>query len=122
MQKLQTPTPFHSCRAQERLKTARAGLGPGSIHLVRINSAAQDTSAAPGGGANWRAYMRATVPGGGAGEPTTRPAVPPQGLGAALSSTNLQDLAAFVEDFAVRALLPAMETRLRTLNHQVCAS
>ena len=42
-----------------------------------------------------------------------------QGLGACLTQSNLEDVKRFVEDFAVRALLPAMEARVRALNHQV---
>ena len=42
-----------------------------------------------------------------------------QGLGACLTQANLEDVKRFVEDFAVRALLPAMEARVRALNHQV---
>ncbi len=42
-----------------------------------------------------------------------------QGHGACLTKGNLDDLKRFVEDFAVRALLPAMEARVRALNHQV---
>ncbi len=42
-----------------------------------------------------------------------------QGLGACLTQANLEDIKRFVEDFAVRALLPAMEARVRALNHQV---
>lgn len=42
-----------------------------------------------------------------------------QGLGACLTPANLEDIKRFVEDFAVRALLPAMEARVRALNHQV---
>ena len=46
-------------------------------------------------------------------------AVSAQGLGACLTQANLEDIKRFVEDFAVRALLPAMEARVRALNHQV---
>ena len=42
-----------------------------------------------------------------------------QGYGACLTKANLDDLKRFVDDFAVRALLPAMEARVRALNHQV---
>lgn len=42
-----------------------------------------------------------------------------QGLGACLTMGNLDDIKRFIEDFAVRALLPAMEARVRALNHQV---
>ena len=42
-----------------------------------------------------------------------------QGLGACLTMANLDDIKRFIEDFAVRALLPAMEARVRALNHQV---
>jgi len=42
-----------------------------------------------------------------------------QGLGACLTQANLEDIKRFIEDFAVRALLPAMEARVRALNHQV---
>ena len=44
---------------------------------------------------------------------------PVQGYGARLSKANLEDIRRFLEDFAVRALLPAMEARVRALNHQV---
>ena len=44
---------------------------------------------------------------------------PVQGLGACLTMANLDDIKRFIEDFAVRALLPAMEARVRALNHQV---
>ena len=42
-----------------------------------------------------------------------------QGLGACLTQANLEDIKRFIEDFAVRSLLPAMEARVRALNHQV---
>lgn len=42
-----------------------------------------------------------------------------QGYGACLTKANLEDIRRFLEDLAVRALLPAMEARLRGLNHQV---
>ena len=42
-----------------------------------------------------------------------------QGLGAALSHADLQAIAAALEDFTVRFLLPDLELRLRALNQQV---
>ena len=54
-----------------------------------------------------------------AGEPQVRPSIPPQGYGASLSTTDMQSIAKFLEEFAVRVLLPYLEVRVRTLNHQV---
>ena len=41
-----------------------------------------------------------------------------QGYGACLTKANLDDIKRFLEEFAVRSLLPAMEARVRALNHQ----
>jgi hypothetical protein len=46
-------------------------------------------------------------------------AISVQGLGACLTQANLEDIKRFIEDFAVRSLLPAMEARVRALNHWV---
>lgn len=67
----------------------------------------------------WRAHIRGTIPGGGAGEPQTRPPVPPQGFGSSLSTSDMEGVARFLEEFAVRVLLPHLEVRVRNLNHQV---
>lgn len=60
-----------------------------------------------------------TLPGGGAGEPQARPPVPSQGYGCSLSTSDMEGVARFLEEFAVRALLPHLEVRVRNLNHQV---
>lgn len=67
----------------------------------------------------WRAHIRGTMPGGGAGEPQARPSVPPQGYGASLSTADMEGVAKFLEEFTVRVLLPHLEVRVRNLNHQV---
>lgn len=67
----------------------------------------------------WRAHIRGTMPGGGAGEPQARPPVPSQGYGSSLSTSDMEGVARFLEEFAVRALLPHLEVRVRNLNHQV---
>ena len=67
----------------------------------------------------WRAHIKGTLPGGGAGEPQARPPVPPEGYGSSLSTSDMEGVARFLEGFAVRALLPHLEIRLRNLNHQV---
>ena len=69
-------------------------------------------------GLEWKRHLRALLPGGGAGEVETR-APPPAQLGAALSDADLQGINQFLHDFAVRSLLPALEQRVRSLNHQV---
>lgn len=57
--------------------------------------------------------------GGGAGEPTSKPEVPEQGYGAALSVSDVDGLKRSLEDFAVHALIPHLEMRVRSLSQQV---
>ena len=45
-----------------------------------------------------------------------------QGLGACLREADGEAVRRFVEELAVRALLPNLEARLRALNFQVCAA
>ena len=78
-----------------------------------------DSSSTIGYEGLWRAHIRGTLPGGGAGEPQTRPPVPPQGYGSSLSTSDMEGVAKFLEEFAVRVLLPHLEVRIRNLNHQV---
>ncbi len=63
---------------------------------------------------------RTPVSGGGAGEPKSKPSVPEQGYGAALSVSDLDGLKRAMEDFAVRALIPHMELKVRSLSQQAC--
>ncbi|BDA40386.1 probable trafficking protein particle complex subunit 8 [Coccomyxa sp. Obi] len=109
-------------RSEEKLKAARAALGTAAVHLIRINSGKGDPASVLGYESLWRAPLPGTLPGGGAGEPPSRPPVPPAGYGACLTKANLDDIKRFLEDFAVRALLPAMEARVRALNHQVTST
>lgn len=78
-----------------------------------------DSSSSIGYEGLWRAHIRGTLPGGGAGEPQARPPVPSQGYGSSLSTSDMEGVARFLEEFAVRALLPHLEVRVRNLNHQV---
>ena len=65
-------------RAEEKLRALRERLGQAACHLVRINSGSGDPKASMGYEGLWRAHLRSCVPGGGAGEPEARPAVPAQ--------------------------------------------
>lgn len=67
----------------------------------------------------WRAHIKGTLPGGGAGEPPVRPPIPSGGYGASLSPADVDGIAKFLEEFTVRLLLPYLELRVRNLNHQV---
>lgn len=67
----------------------------------------------------WKAHIKGTLPGGGAGEPSARPPIPPGGYGASLSPADVDGIAKFLEEFTVRMLLPYLEVRVRNLNHQV---
>ncbi|KAK9916791.1 hypothetical protein WJX75_007099 [Coccomyxa subellipsoidea] len=109
-------------RSEEKLKAARVALGTAAVHLVRINSGRGDPSSKLGYESLWRHPLPGTLPGGGAGEPPSRPPVPTGGYGECLTKANLDDIKRFLEDFAVRALLPAMEARVRALNHQVTST
>ena len=42
-----------------------------------------------------------------------------QGIGSSLADSDLRALTSFLEDFSIRSLLPHLETRMRTLYHQV---
>ena len=64
---------------------------------------------------------RSPVAGGGAGEPESKPTVPEAGYGAALSVSDLDGLKRALEDFAVRALIPHMELKVRSLSQQACS-
>ena len=50
------------------------------------------------------------------GEPEAPPAAPPQGVGAFLSATDLEGVAALVRKFALQSLLPRLEERIGRLN------
>ena len=67
----------------------------------------------------WKAHIKGPLPGGGAGEPSARPPIPPGGYGASLSPADVDGIAKFLEEFTVRVLLPYLEVRVRNLNHQV---
>lgn len=68
------------CRAEEKLGAMRATFGADAVGMARINSATGEASdhGSVGYAALWRAHLRAPIPGGGAGEPEGRPAVPDQ--------------------------------------------
>lgn len=97
----------------------QASLGSTSCHLLRINTGKAESNSNIGYEGLWRAHVRGTLPGGGAGEPQVRPLVPPQGYGASLSTSDMEGVARFLEEFTVRVLLPHLEVRVRNLNHQV---
>lgn len=63
-------------RSEEKLKAARLVLGTAAVHLVRINSGSGDPSSVLGYESLWRPPFPGTLPGGGAGEPPSRPPVP----------------------------------------------
>ena len=65
------------CRSEEKLKAARAALGTAAVHLIRINSGKGDPASVLGYESLWRPPLPGTLPGGGAGEPPSRPPVPP---------------------------------------------
>lgn len=60
--------------------------------------------------------------GGGAGEPASKPEVPEQGYGAALSVSDVDGLKRSLEEFAIHALIPHLELRVRSLSHQVSSA
>ncbi|KAK9823583.1 hypothetical protein WJX72_003982 [[Myrmecia] bisecta] len=109
-------------KAEEKLRSVRASLGASSCHLARINSGSGDPACTLGYEGLWKAHIRGSIPGGGAGEPAERPPVPAAGLGARLTSADVDSISKFLEDFTVRALLPHLEGRVRGLNHQVTAT
>lgn len=106
-------------RSEEKLRQMQASLGLTNCHLLRINTGKAESNSNIGYEGLWRAHIRGTLPGGGAGEPQGRPPVPPQGYGAGLSTSDMEGVAKFLEEFAVRVLLPHLEVRVRNLNHQV---
>ena len=97
----------------------QASLGSTNCHLLKINTGKADSKSNIGYEGLWRAHIQGIMPGGGAGEPQTRPPVPPNGYGACLSTTDMQGVSTFLEEFTVRVLLPHLEVRVRNLNHQV---
>ncbi len=107
-----------SCRAEDKVRQLTSAFGANSAHVVRINSrtAAEPVPTDP---AFWSSHLRSRVAGGGAGEPAPDAAPAPAALGAGLSVRDLEGLAAFMQAFVVRSLLPHLEMRVRTLNHQV---
>ncbi|DBA74127.1 hypothetical protein WJX77_012500 [Trebouxia sp. C0004] len=109
-------------KSEERLRQMQASLGSTNCHLLRINTGKAESNSNIGYEGLWRAHIRGTLPGGGAGEPQGRPRVPPQGYGAGLSTNDMEGVARFLEEFAVRVLLPHLEVRVRSLNHQVTVS
>ena len=65
------------CRSEEKLRAARAQLGQAAVHLIRINSGGGDPAAVLGYERIWRPPLPGCLPSGGAGEPPSRPPVPP---------------------------------------------
>lgn len=134
------------CRATSKFEAVSERLGSGSCHMLQLNSGGGSAEERARLDALFKAHKCPAVAGGGAGEPAAHPATPPevrwiagfhhcclawclclqpvslscQGLGSNLSASNVKSLSRFVEDFAVRSLLPHMETRLRRLHQQVC--
>ncbi|KAK9825400.1 hypothetical protein WJX81_000447 [Elliptochloris bilobata] len=112
-------------RAEEKLRVARAALGHAAVGLARVNSGSGDPASQVGYAADpgrWAAALAGAPRDGGAGELAARPAPPPGGLGARLTGANQEALAACLQDLAVRSLLPALEGRVRALNHQVTST
>ena len=106
--------------AEARMRELSSTLGS-NCHVVTINSG---TVAGPPSmdSRMWTDALRAPLPGGGAGELASRPPQPPGGVGAALTQRNVDALAAFVHELAVRSIIPHLEARVRTLNHQARAA
>ncbi|KAK9833051.1 hypothetical protein WJX74_005623 [Apatococcus lobatus] len=100
-----------------KLAEMKEGLGDAACSLVRINSGDKDKRSGLAG--LWHSQIRSPVEGGGAGEPASKPAMPEQGYGAALSVSDVDGLKRSLEDFAVRALIPHLEMRVRNLSQQV---
>ncbi|KAL3147776.1 hypothetical protein ABBQ32_002510 [Trebouxia sp. C0010 RCD-2024] len=109
-------------RSEEKLRQIQGSLGSTNCHLLTINSGKADSNSSIGYEGLWRAHIKGVLPGGGAGEPQARPPVPSQGYGSSLSTSDMEGVARFLEEFAVRALLPHLEVRVRNLNHQVTVS
>ena len=63
-------------RAQEKLRSLREKLGERACHLVQINSREESTQDASYERL-FRAQQQSVIPGGGAGEPDSRPQTPP---------------------------------------------
>eukprot|EP00887_Chlorella_sp_A99_P001561 scaffold8.g1561.t1 len=101
-----------------------------TVHLLTINSAAAagDSPGSPGSPrpamppAFWSALLRPTLAGGGAGEPGERPPAPAHGLGGVLSRPDVEGLSQFVQELAVRGLIPHMEARIRSLSQHVAST
>ncbi|KAK9805365.1 hypothetical protein WJX73_007226 [Symbiochloris irregularis] len=110
-------------RAQEQLKTLAARSNCScSLMKVHVGTSDRKANGEPGHAGLWRAHFQPRLPRASAGELPDRPEEPDQGLGAALSSTDLKTITQVLEDFTVRYLLPDLELRLRALNQQVLVS
>jgi hypothetical protein len=96
--------------------------GAASCSTLAINSARGTRDTAGATPELFKRHRRAVVAGGGAGEPDGRPGEPPQGLGAFLSAQDLDAVAALVQEFATRTLLPRLEERITRLNACISAT
>eukprot|EP00191_Tetraselmis_sp_GSL018_P010607 CAMPEP_0177617484 /NCGR_PEP_ID=MMETSP0419_2-20121207/24909_1 /TAXON_ID=582737 /ORGANISM="Tetraselmis sp., Strain GSL018" /LENGTH=1191 /DNA_ID=CAMNT_0019116003 /DNA_START=216 /DNA_END=3787 /DNA_ORIENTATION=+ len=109
-------------RAEMKLSHLRSLYGLQVCHKVKINSACGSPADSGGVPSIWRACLHPPIPGGGAGEPEHRDADPDAELGACLSGSDLEGIALFMKDFAMRNLLPHLENRIRMLNHQITST
>ena len=130
-------SPSH--RASLNLTLLQNHYGRTSCSLLRVNSggysrssAAAAATAPPGAGptatpagAQPEFYKRCRFPclqGGGAGEPESRPAEPPQGLGFCLGADDLAAVAQMLMEFCGGTLLPRLEERVTRLNVTIAAT
>ena len=104
--------------AKDKMRRISAVFGT-PTHLLTLNSRTDgEAQASPH---LWDAFVydHQGVIGGGAGEVDPRTIERPVTYGCALSQQDCQTLTSFVTDLAVSGLIPAVELRVRAINHQV---
>jgi tetratricopeptide (TPR) repeat protein len=87
--------------------------------VITINGSSGAPSPSP---QRWDAALAGGVVGGGAGEPASRAPLPSGGRGAGLSSQDISALEAFVQELAVRGVVPHIEARIRALDQTATAA
>ncbi|KAJ9512929.1 hypothetical protein QJQ45_029048, partial [Haematococcus lacustris] len=107
--------------AAEALAAVRKAYGEGSAALLKLNTGLGDASSQGAPPDLFRKLQGACLPGGGAGEPPSRPPPPAQGLGALLAGRDLEAVASALRVLA-RMLLPRLEDRLARLNAGITAT
>jgi hypothetical protein len=104
--------------AAARLHDVAGALGP-ACRALPLGGGAGGARVDP---ALWAAALREPFPGGGGGDTAARPAPPPGGLAAGLAPADAAALAALVQDFAARGVVPHLEARIRTLDAAATAA